>query len=126
MNGEVKIAVGDIEVGACLNESNTATGVLNILPVTGTANLWGEEIYFPIPLTTEEQAEDAREVVAVGDVAYWPQGQALCIFLGRTPVSQGDEPRAISPVNVIGQVEADGAVRLLGAVRQGDSILIRR
>ena len=125
MNRHVKIAVGDVEVDACLNESNTATGVLNILPVTGTANLWGEEIYFSIPLA-ERQAEDAREVVAIGDIAYWPRGQAMCVFLGRTPASQGDEPRAISPVNVIGQVEADGAARLLGAVRQGDSITIRR
>ncbi len=62
----------------------------------------------------------------MGDIAYWPRGQAMCIFLGRTPVSQGDEPRAVSPVNVIGQVEADGAARLLGAVKQGDSITIRR
>ena len=125
MNRLVRISAGDTEVDACLNESDTATGVLNILPITGTVNLWGEEMYFSIPLA-EKQAEDAREVVAVGDIAYWPQGQALCIFLGRTPASQGDEPRAISPVNVIGQVEADGAARLLGAVKQGDSITIRR
>ena len=124
MNRQIRIGVGDIEVGARLNESDTATGVLDILPVTGTVNLWGEEIYFSIPLAREE--ENAREVVAVGDIAYWPRGQAMCIFLGKTPVSQGDEPRAVSPVNVIGQVEADGAVRLLGAVKQGDSIMIRR
>ena len=124
MNRQIRIAVGDIEVSAGLDESDTAAGVLDILPITGTVNLWGEEIYFPIPLAREE--ENAREVGAVGDIAYWPRGQAMCIFLGRTPVSQGDEPRAVSPVNVIGQVEADGAARLLGAVKQGDSITIRR
>lgn len=124
MTMQIRISVGDIEVEARLNDTGTATGVLGVLPITAKINLWGEEIYFSIPLAKDE--EDAREVVAVGDIAYWPQGQAMCIFLGRTPMSQGDEPRAVSPVNVIGQVEADGVRTLLGKVKQGDSITIGR
>jgi hypothetical protein len=124
MTTQIKISVGETEVDARLNDTDTAAGVLGVLPITAKINLWGEEIYFSIPLAKDE--EDAREVLAVGDIAYWPQGQAMCIFLGRTPMSQSDEPRAVSPVNVIGQVEADGAKRLLGKVKQGDSIMIRR
>jgi len=121
---QIKITVGGIEVDAWLNETDTAAGVLDILPVTATINLWGEEIYFSIPLAKEE--ENAREIVDVGDIAYWPRGQAMCIFLGRTPISQGDEPRAISPVNVIGGISPEGVTGLLGAAKQGDSITIRR
>ena len=124
MDHQIKITVGGIEVDAWLNESDTAAGVLDILPVTATINLWGEEIYFSIPLAKEE--ENAREIVDVGDIAYWPRGQAMCIFLGRTPISQGDEPRAISPVNVIGGIIPEGVTGLLGAAKQGDSITIRR
>ena len=124
MDHQIKITVGGIEVDAWLNESDTAAGVLDILPVTATINLWGEEIYFSIPLAKEE--ENAREIVDVGDIAYWPRGQAMCIFLGRTPISQGDEPRAISPVNVIGGISPEGVTGLLGAAKQGDSITIRR
>ena len=124
MDHQIKITVGGIEVDAWLNETDTAAGVLDILPVTATINLWGEEIYFSIPLAKEE--ENAREIVDVGDIAYWPRGQAICIFLGRTPISQGDEPRAISPVNVIGGISPEGVTGLLGAAKQGDSITIRR
>ncbi len=124
MDHQIKITVGGIEVDAWLNETDTAAGVLDILPVTATINLWGEEIYFSIPLAKEE--ENAREIVDVGDIAYWPRGQAMCIFLGRTPISQGDEPRAISPVNVIGGISPEGVTGLLGAAKQGDSITIRR
>ncbi len=124
MNRQIKITVREIEVDAWLNETDTAAGVLDILPVTAAISLWGEEIYFSIPLAKEE--ENAREIVDVGDIAYWPSGQAMCIFLGRTPISQGDEPRAISPVNVIGGISPEGVTGLLGAAKQGDSITIRR
>jgi len=125
MGHQIKISVGETSVNASLNETDTAAGVLEVLPVTTTYNLWGDEIYFSIPLVMEE-AEDARETVALGDIAYWPQGQALCIFLGRTPVSRGDEPRAISPVNVVGQVESESVRELLNAVQQGNHIKIWR
>lgn len=122
MPHQIRIAVGETEMDAILNDTATARGVLGILPITATVNRWGEEIYFTIPLDMGE--EDAREEVAVGDIAYWPQGKAMCIFFGRTPASRGDEPRAISPVNVIGHVEA--SAELLGKVKQGDTIIIRR
>jgi hypothetical protein len=122
MPHQIRITVGQTEVDAVLNDTATARGVLEILPITATVKMWGEEIYFTIPMDMGE--EDAREEVAVGDIAYWPQGKAMCIFFGRTPVSRGDEPRAISPVNVIGRVEA--SAEILARVKQGDTISIRR
>ena len=122
MSTEIKISVGELEVAGWLNETNTATRVLGILPITATVNLWGDEIYFSIPV--EVEPENAQETVNLGDIAYWPQGKAMCIFFGKTPISEGDEIRPISPVNVIGRIEE--AQKLLGKVKQGDSITVRR
>ena len=122
MSREVKITAGGLEVAGWLNETNTASKVWEALPITGSINLWGDEIYFSIPV--EAGLEDARETVSLGDIAHWPQGRAMCIFLGKTPISKGDEIRPISPVNVIGGIEE--VKTLLGKVRQDDEIIIRR
>lgn len=122
MRRQLKITVGKLEVEAWLNETDTATRVLEILPLTSTVNLWGDEIYFSVPLKTG--LENAREIVSIGDIAYWPPGKAMCIFLGMTPVSTGKEIRAASPVNVIGGI--DGVRKLLGKVKQGEKVTIRR
>jgi hypothetical protein len=116
----IKITAGELEVKARLNETNTATKLLNILPISSRVNLWGEEIYFPIPLDTG--LENEKEIVALGDIAYWPQGKAMCIFFGKTPVSRGEEIRPASPVNIIGRIE--GEPKLFGKVKQGEKITI--
>jgi len=122
MSQQIKITVGEIEVDAWLNDSDTATSVFEVLPITTTINLWGDEIYFPIPVQRDE--ENATENVSIGDIAYWPQGSAMCMFLGKTPASRGDEPRPISPVNVIGRIES--VAELLGKIRQGHTITVRK
>ena len=70
---------------------------------------WGDEIYFRIPV--EQDLEDtAVEVVAVGDLGYWPTGRAFCIFFGPTPASRGDEIRPASALNLVGKVLGDAKV----------------
>ena len=120
---KITITAGDITIQAKLNESETARRILDILPVEGTANVWGDEIYFSIPLKLP-QASDAREEMEVGGLAYWPQGNAFCIFFGPTPVSIGDEPRAYSPVNVFGSIIGDATV--LKAVDNGSPVMVIR
>ena len=112
---------GEIEAEAELNESATAKAIWQALPLEGSANTWGEEIYFDIPLQAELEP-DAREEVDVGDLGYWPAGPAFCIFFGPTPVSRGDKPRAYSPVNVFGQVVGDA--KQLTSVPSGAKIYI--
>ena len=46
----------------------------------------------------------------MGDLAFWPPGNALCIFYGPTPASRGDEIRAASGVEVVGRITGDATL----------------
>jgi hypothetical protein len=106
MRRAITIRFGEGVVAGELNESPTATLIWEALPIESEGNLWGEEIYFSIPVEAELD-DTARDVVARGDVGYWPQGRALCIFFGPTPVSQGDEIRPASAVTLVGKITGD-------------------
>ena len=118
----IKIVAGGVEAMALLNDSETAELVWAALPISASASIWGDEIYFRIDLSASEQ--DAREVVEMGAVAFWPPGQALCLFFGPTPMSVGDEIRPASPVNVIGRIEGDPTT--LKSVPAGAPVLVER
>ncbi|MGC9349145.1 MAG: cyclophilin-like fold protein [Anaerolineae bacterium] len=121
MTKRISITVGGVTVGGELNDSPTAEKVWDALPVEASASTWGDEIYFGIPVAAP-QAPDARAEVEVGTLAYWPVGSAFCIFFGPTPASHGDEPRAYSPVNIIGRVTDDATQ--LRAVAHGAPVRI--
>lgn len=106
MTHRITITAGSVTMEAELNDSPTAQMIRETLPITGHAQTWGDEIYFRIPVQAE-QAADARADVAVGELGYWPTGEAFCIFFGPTPASTGDQPRAASPVNIVGRVLGD-------------------
>ena len=101
----ITITAGDVTATATLNESGTAQAIWAVLPIEARGSTWGDEIYFAIPVDKRE--ENAKAVVDLGDIAYWPPGKAFCIFFGPTPASQGDECRPASPVNVVGKVDGD-------------------
>ena len=122
MGRKIRIKAGNIKAIAELNETRTAEAVWQALPITGKANRWGEEIYFSIPVSLEP--ENAREVVTIGDLGYWPPGSAFCIFFGPTPMSRGDEIRPASPVNVFGKIIGDA--RVLRQVTSGTEITISK
>ena len=119
----ILISINDQEYPGELTTSPTTGKLINALPVEGKANIWGEEIYFEIPVTAAQES-DAREEVEVGTIAYWPVGRAFCIFFGPTPVSTGDKPRAYSPVNILGKIEGD--LSELKGVQQGDTVWLRK
>jgi hypothetical protein len=115
-------AVGRIEAEMTDENPNTANAVWNSLPIKGKANRWGEEIYFSTSISLRE--ENSKEEVAVGNLAYWPPGKAICIFFGETPVSQHGEPRAYSPVNVFAKIIGDPTI--FKKVRDGDPVTLDR
>lgn len=102
----LRITVGPVTASAELTDSPTARLLWDALPIDGKANRWGDEIYFSIPLDADEEP-DARAEVEVGTIAFWPPGNAFCIFWGPTPASSGRQPVAASPVNVMGKIEGD-------------------
>jgi len=119
----IHITAGDVTAFAALNDSPTARAIWEALPIQARANIWGDEIYFAIPVK-REPAADAREVVTLGELGYWSPGHAFCIFFGRTPASRGDEIRAASPVNLIGKVEGDA--RVFKKVKDGATVTIAK
>ena len=121
MSRKIVVKAGDVTIEGTLNDSPTANAIWENLPVTGKANIWGDEIYFAIPVK-EELESTAKEVVAMGDLGYWPPGRALCIFFGPTPASTGAEIRPASAVNIIGRVEGDATV--FKKVKEGTRIQI--
>ena len=123
MARQIHIEAGEAKVIATLDGSSTAEAVWAALPLSAAAHRWGEEIYFSIPVSLEE-APEARAEVAVGELAYWPPGQAFCLFFGPTPASRGAAPRAASPVNVFGCV-VEG-IEALRSVVEGDRVRVTR
>ncbi|MBI2124188.1 hypothetical protein HYT92_00160 [Candidatus Pacearchaeota archaeon] len=123
---KIKIAFGKKEIEAQLNDSETAKRIYEALPIEASANVWGEEIYFEIPASVEEEKAYSRQGMHVGELAYWPQGHAFCIFFGRTPASINSEPRAVSNVNVIGMLSNKIEAKLFKAVKDGDKIKIEK
>jgi hypothetical protein len=110
MEKRIRIRIGALEFSARLNDTRIAGLIREALPLTASFNLWGDEIYFPVPVE-EKGMEDPRTFVDPGDLGYWPEGHCFCIFYGPTPISGPGEIKPASAVEVIGRVEDPGAFR---------------
>ncbi len=118
----IRITAGAVSAKAQLDASKTASAIWDALPIEAKAETWGDEIYFGIGVTIAP--ESPRVTVDMGDLGYWPPGNAFCIFFGPTPASQGDEIRPASPVNVLGRVDGDATV--FKKIRAGAPVRIER
>ncbi len=115
-------ATGSIEARITDENPLTADAFLNALPISGKANTWGDEIYFTVPV--EGEIENPKTVVDLGDLAFWPPGNAFCIFFGPTPMSRGEEIRPASEVNVFGKIIGDPTV--FKKVKGGETVTIEK
>jgi len=107
---------------ATINETSTGRLMFEALPFKCTANRWGKEIYFSIPVKTNLEPSSTN-VVSKGDLGYWPTGNAFCIFFGATPISEGNKIIAASAVNIFGSVA--GNLESLDNVADGDEICVK-
>jgi uncharacterized protein len=115
----IRFEFATLTLEADLLDTATAKAIAAALPVTSSALTWGEEVYFDIPVRVPRE-NDARAVVIPGEIAYWPDGPAIAIGFGRTPISRGDETRLASPCNVFAR--ALGDVKALAAVKAGTQV----
>jgi hypothetical protein len=111
----IKIRAGGLELSAELNDSPSSKKLISLLPLQFNMSRWGDEYYGDCGIKVE-LSSDARDVMEKGELAVWPTGSALCIFFGPTPVSKGDEPRAVSPVNPVGKlIDSPESLKNLGS-----------
>ena len=119
----IEIAFNKIVIEAVLNDSITAQKVLKALQIKSEINLWGSEVYFEIPV--EAELENGKELMDIGNIAFWPPGNAFCIFFGPTPASIDTRPRAVSAVNVIGKITGENSIENIKKIKPTDIIEIR-
>ena len=117
----IRFDFGAVKLDAALLDTPTAKAIAAALPVTSAVLTWGEEVYFDVPVN-QPREKDARAVIIPGEIAYWPQGAAIAIGFGRTPISKGDETRLASPCNVF--AKAVGSVKVLGKVKTGTKVAV--
>jgi uncharacterized protein len=119
----IRFDFGSLTLDAELLDTPTARAIAAALPISSSALTWGEEVYFDVPVNVARE-KDARAVITPGEIAYWPQGPAIAIGFGRTPISQGAETRLASPCNVFAKALA--SVKVLAKIRTGTQVKVSK
>lgn len=120
----ISINTNNIEIICKLRTNDTATQIKSILPVTSKINVWGDEIYFPISKLNIREESDATDIMNLGEIAFWIQGNSIAIGFGPTPVSISDEIRLINKANIWADALNPDILLNLKKVTQGSEIKI--
>lgn len=112
MKKQIKALFPDIdrEISIVLDDSRspkTFQAIIENLPVEINITKWGDELYTERTQISANE-ENAKREVDYLDVAYWPEGNALCLFYGPTPISKDGQILAYSPVNIVGRINPHG------------------
>jgi hypothetical protein len=104
----------------------TFKAILDNLPVEVNIHKWGEELYTDRTTIAVEQEDNLKTEVNELDVAYWPEGNALCLFYGPTPISKKGKILAYSPVNIIGKIVGSSSKDdILNRIKERTRVIIR-
>ena len=106
-----------------LRSTKTANAIKNILPFKSIVKTWGEEIYFEIPIEESLDLEnDAKDIINIGEIAYWIEGKCIAIGYGKTPVSKGNEIKLAARTNIWGDALLN--IKKLNKIKDGDEIVV--
>lgn len=117
----VKITIGKVAIGVTLLDTPTAKAIAANLPLGSKAKTWGDEVYFDTPITAELE-DGAKDIMQLGDISFWPEGQCIVLGFGPTPLSVDNEIKLTAKTNVWGT--ALNNVKDLKAVKEGDFVFI--
>jgi len=120
---QIRMTIGSVVLEAELLDTPTADSILAAVPFEARAQTWGEEVYFSTPVQVARET-DARDVVQLGELAFWVEGDSIAIGFGRTPISRGDEIRLAARTNIWGRALSD--VKSLRTVKPGDPIRVEK
>lgn len=120
---KINIIIKNISFEAELFDTPCAMAIAGALPINEVPNEWGDEFYFEIPVA-KPLDNTATTTVKVGDIGYWPPGNALAIFFGPTPMSTGSDPVPASAVNLVGAIKGDASI--LKSAKGATEICIER
>ena len=119
---EIYITIGECKIHAALRDTPTAVAVYKSVPFDSSAQTWGDEVYFTTPISSLVLEKDAKDIVALGEIAYWVEGNCIAIGFGRTPISRGDEIRLAAKTNIWADCTDD--LSILKNVQPGDPIRV--
>ena len=119
----IKLKFSNYTLNIKLRSTNTANAIKNILPFKSIVKTWGDEIYFEIPIEKNIDLEsDAKDVINLGEVAYWIDGKCIAIGYGKTPISQNNEIRLAAKTNIWGDAVIN--IKELNKIKDGDEVII--
>ena len=121
---DIKIIVSDITLKCRLRKNKTANEITKLLPLKSIVNRWGDEIYFEIPKIYVNIEDNAKDIVKLGEIAFWIEGNSIAIGFGRTPISKLNEIRLAARVNIWADAEYPEKLKLLSKINNGHDISI--
>ena len=121
---DIKIIVSDIVLNCRLRKNKTANEIIKLLPLKSSVNTWGDEIYFEIPKINVNIEDNAKDIVKLGEIAFWIEGNSIAIGFGRTPISKLNEIRLAARVNIWTDAEYPEQLKLLTKISDGHEISI--
>ena len=120
----IKIRVSDIDLNCRPRKNKTANEIIKLLPLKSSVNTWGDEIYFEIPKINVIIEDNAKDIVKLGEIAFWIEGNSIAIGFGRTPLSKLNEIRLAARVNIWADAEYPEQLKLLTKISDGHEISI--
>ena len=106
-----------------LDDTYTSRKIWDSCPIKSITNIWGNEVYFKTDIEVIKD-KTAKDVINLGEIAFWVEGSSIAIGFGPTPISISDEIRLVTKANIIGKTTAD--LSLLSMVNSGEIVIVER